>query len=144
MSFQYEKIYSTTRIVRTRIVYLYFFLWNSTKSAIEGDGEGESGPRDGGAPDVVRLLQPLHAHAPPGGRGEALQRHRRPVFPRPPEAAPGTWMMALLPQIMRTTMNLSQPLSSITRFRLSSRYERDAETTAYHYHTTNFLDQNSK
>ena len=39
---------------------------------IVGDGEGEGGPRDGGATDVLCVLQPLHAHAPPGRRSQAL------------------------------------------------------------------------
>ena len=59
-------------------------------NCIAGDGEGEGGARDGGAADVVGVLQPLDAHAPPGRRGAPLQRHRRTVLPRPPEAAPGT------------------------------------------------------
>ena len=83
---------------------------------IAGDGEGEGGARDGGAADVVGLLQPLDAHAPPGRRGAPLQRHRRTVLPRPPEAAPGTHGVMMPAQYMSTRICMTSINQSAPSF----------------------------
>ncbi len=62
---------------------------NKTNCPFVGDGEVSSGSRDGGAPDVLRLLQPLHAPAPPSRRGPTVERVRRPELPVEAAAAPG-------------------------------------------------------